>query len=408
MLGLTSQIWVLFGGRLLSQVGTGLTLFYAPIVFVNQVGLSAGRVGLALGLGSVTGIAGRILGGLWSDRVGVGRKRTLMLSALLSALGTFGLAAAQDFNGLVIGNLVLGLGVGLYWPANEAAVADLTEGEVRRSAFALTRLGDSLGLGLGVALGGLLIESYRWLFILDGLSFLVFLGIIAGGFQEPKRTRVRPAGRGEWHDLLRDRLLLGFIPLNILFTSYLAQVNTALPLYLHNFVGGATFSHLTLSGFFTLYVLVTALVQWPVVRYFRAWQPTQTLQVSAGLWAVGFCFVWAAGRWGAASVPLTLVALTLLAVATAAYLPMGSTFVADLAPVERRGLYLAVNSLCWAVGYLIGPPLGGAVLDLPRPWADGLWLGLALSTLALIGGLRQLVGRPGGAEPVYGSQDRQL
>ncbi|HIK45848.1 MAG TPA: MFS transporter, partial [Leptolyngbyaceae cyanobacterium M65_K2018_010] len=33
---LNSQVWILAGGRLLSQVGIGFTLFYAPIFFVNQ------------------------------------------------------------------------------------------------------------------------------------------------------------------------------------------------------------------------------------------------------------------------------------------------------------------------------------------------------------------------------------
>ncbi|MGB3639640.1 MAG: hypothetical protein WBA39_19015 [Rivularia sp. (in: cyanobacteria)] len=50
-------------GRLLSEVGTGFTLFYAPIFFVNQIGLSATTVGIALGSSSISGVVGRILGG---------------------------------------------------------------------------------------------------------------------------------------------------------------------------------------------------------------------------------------------------------------------------------------------------------------------------------------------------------
>lgn len=72
----------------------------------------------------------------------------------------------------------MGLGVGLYWPATEAAVADLTTLEQRNEAFAITRLADHIGLGLGVVFGGVFIavwENYRALFIIDGVSFLVFL-----------------------------------------------------------------------------------------------------------------------------------------------------------------------------------------------------------------------------------------
>jgi hypothetical protein len=58
---LKSQVWILAVGRLLSEVGTGFTLFYAPS-FVNKVGLSATSVGLALGSASISGVLGRILG----------------------------------------------------------------------------------------------------------------------------------------------------------------------------------------------------------------------------------------------------------------------------------------------------------------------------------------------------------
>ena len=60
---LNNKIWLLTFGRLLSQIGSGFTLFYAPIFFVNEVGLTATAVGIALGSGSIAGIIGRFLGG---------------------------------------------------------------------------------------------------------------------------------------------------------------------------------------------------------------------------------------------------------------------------------------------------------------------------------------------------------
>ena len=63
----SAQVWILAAGRLLSQIGSGFTLFYAPIFFVNQVGLSTTLVGIALGSGSVSGVIGRFLGGQWAD-----------------------------------------------------------------------------------------------------------------------------------------------------------------------------------------------------------------------------------------------------------------------------------------------------------------------------------------------------
>ena len=178
---LDNQIWILAFGRLLNEVGTGFTLFYAPIFFVNQIGLSATTVGIALGSHSISGVVGRILGGSLADSPLWGRRRTLLLSAAISAIGSLVLAATHNFVTLVIGNLINGLGIGLYWPATEAVVSDLTNTENSREAFAITRFADNIGLGLGIVLAGALIAntaSYRLLFIIDGVSFIVFFVVI--------------------------------------------------------------------------------------------------------------------------------------------------------------------------------------------------------------------------------------
>lgn len=146
---LQHQVWLLALGRLLSQVGTGFTLFYAPIFFVNQVGLSATAVGIGIGSASISGVIGRALGGTFADSKFWGRRRTLLLSAMISAIASFALAIAHDFPTFVLGNLLMGLGTGIYWPATEAVVADLTTPDQRNEAYSITRLSDALGLGIG-------------------------------------------------------------------------------------------------------------------------------------------------------------------------------------------------------------------------------------------------------------------
>ena len=169
------RIWILIAGRLLSQMGSGFVLFYAPIFFVKQVGLSAAVVGFGIGSESISGVVGRILGGSMADSPQWGRRKTLLLSAAISALASLVLAFSNNFPTFLMGSLLMGLGVGLYWPATEAVVADLASLEHRNEAFALNRLADSLGLSLGVVFGGALIAmtgSYRALFVID--SYFVY------------------------------------------------------------------------------------------------------------------------------------------------------------------------------------------------------------------------------------------
>lgn len=380
---LKTQIWVLAAGFLLCQIGTGSTLFYAPIFFVNQVGMSAASVGLALGSASISGILGRFLGGTLSDSPRWGRKKTLLLSAAISLIGDLILSVTFNFPTLLLGNLFMGFGVGLYWPATEAAVADLTTPGERSEAFAIARLADSLGLGLGVVGGGILIANfgqYRALFLIDALSFLLFSIVVYITITDTKQLQQRQHETKEgWLIAARDRRLMTYICVNILFTTYISQTQSTLPLYFKNFVSNDGFSATIISGLFTWHIAFAALSQLPVARFLKRFSRINALGCSMILWGLGFSCIWLLGSATNYVLVLAILALSLLSLATVAYTSSASVLVVDIAPKSLWGIYLAINSQCWAIGYLIGPPLGGWALDQNPIIAQNFWLILALT-----------------------------
>ncbi|MGK7953161.1 MAG: MFS transporter [Xenococcaceae cyanobacterium] len=378
-----TQVWILAAGRLLSQIGSGFTLFYAPIFFVNQVGLSAVLVGIGLGSGSVSGVIGRFLGGQWSDSPNWGRKRTLLISAAVSAVADIFLTLTYNFPTLVLGNLLMGLGIGLYWPATEAAIVDLTTVKQRNEAFAITRLADSLGLGLGVVLGGALISvsgNYRALFVIDGISFVIFFGLIYSAIAETnKLTQSSSQAYQGWLVALRDRALMIFIVVNILFTTYLSQIQTTMPLYLKNFVSTTGFDEKTISILFSWHIAFAAICQLPIASWLNRFTRIQALTFSLIMWGGGFILVWLTGILNSNALIWTALALGVMSIAMVAYTPSASAIVADLAPESLRGVYLSLNSQCWAIGYFIGPILGGWALDRSATIAHSFWLVFAVS-----------------------------
>jgi len=400
---LDGRIWILALGRLLSQTGSGFTLFYAPIFFVNQVGLSATQVGWGLGSASISGVVGRFLGGSFADSQFWGRRRTLLVSALVSAIACFVLAISGNFPGFVWGNLLMGMGLGLYWPSMEAMIADLTTAQQRNEAFAVTRLSDSLGLGLGVVLGGLLISAtgaYRSLFVIDGLSFVLLLLVIYLAIQETHQSGNSPMAVQGWRQALSDRPLLIYAVVNILFTTYIVQISSTLPLYFTNFVSvspaGHGFSPVTISALFTWHLIASVLLQLPVAHALRRFSHPQALMISAVLWGGGFVCIWATGMMIAGNVAWAVLAMTILGLATVVYMPAASSMVVEMAPSSLRGIYLAVNSQCWAIGYFIGPPLGGWALDHSPAIAHSFWLGCALSigvAILILNTLQRLIRR---------------
>lgn len=389
---LDRRVWILAAGRLLSQIGIGFTLFYAPIFFVDKVGLSPTEVGIGIGSGSISGMLGRFFGGSGSDSQAWGRRRTLLLSAAISALADGVLVIAVDFPTFVAGNLLMGLGIGLYWPATEAVVADITTEDQRNEAYAVVRLADSLGLGVGVVLGGGLISltgAYRALFVVDGATYLLFFAIIYWAIAETLRSDTSGSRFfAGWGVALQDYPLMVYAAVNILMTGYLSQIQSTLPVYLNQFVTlqdtQEGFSESLLSLLFTGHIALAVLCQLPIARTLKGWSLPRALIISAFLWSIGFTLIWFTGVAAMGQLFWAGLALSVMAIAMAAYTPVASSLVVQLAPEALRGVYLSVNSMCWAIGYLIGPPVGGWSLDQSHRAADGFWLVSALSALAAI------------------------
>ncbi|MEM8831741.1 MAG: MFS transporter [Cyanobacteria bacterium P01_G01_bin.19] len=390
ILNFSFKVWILAAGRLLSEIGTGFTLFYAPIFFVNQVGLSSTLVGIALGSGSVSGVVGRFLGGQLSDTPTWGRRKTLLAAAAVSVLADVVLSLTTNFPTLILGNLLMGFGIGMYWPATEAAIIDLTTPEQRNEAFAVTRLADSLGLSLGVVLGGALIANsgnYRALFVIDGISFLVFFGVIYFAIAETYKFEEKPTKaetENGWLLALRDRALMVFVTVNILFTVYLSQVQSTMPLYLKNFVSvsetGTGFSEQVISGLFTWHIAFAAICQLPAAWLLNRFSRIAGLRISLLFWGVAFLLVYITGNATDNHLIWAVITLGLMSLGMITYTPVASGLVAELAPESLRGVYFSINSQCWAIGYFIGPPLGGWALDNPQ-FTNYFWLIFAASVL---------------------------
>ncbi|OUL35056.1 MFS transporter [Nostoc sp. 106C] len=396
-----TPVGMLVVGRFFSEVGTGFTLFYAPIFFVNQVGLSTTTVGIALTSTSIAGVLGRIVGGSLADSREWGRRRTLLLATAISAVGSLVLAATSNFTTLVIGSLIVGLGIGFYWPASEAVVADGSQIENRRETFAIARVADNLGLAIGSVLAGLWIAhigSYQGLFIIDAISFIVFFAVIYLAINETSQPQIeqsqQPQHFASWIAALSDRRLLIYVAVNIAFTTYISQLHSTLPIYFKNFVRAEDntlgLAETTISALFAWHLALAVICQFPMARVLKSCSHTLALTISAILWAIGFSLIWVSAIAPSHHLVWVTLALTVFALALVSYTPFAASLVTDLAPESQRGVYFSINSLCWAFGHFVGSPLGGWALDQPRIITDNFWFGFSLSVFIPIAILQYL------------------
>ncbi len=390
-------VWLQAIARLLYLVGYTTLQFYLPLVFVNQLGLAATTVGLALAVGSLAGVVGHLLGGYLADSPQYGRKRALLFSAILIMLAATLLLVSQSFLALVFANILMGLSAGCYWTAADAAVVDATGTEQRQMAFALLVLADSLGTGIGIWGGGILLDQHQHAPTLFGASLvplLLFWGLTQSAMAETVQGHPEAQQTLKGFAIaLRDRSLLLFITVNILFTTYLALVNSTLPLYLSRLVptavspAAASLSLSSISTLFTWgYIGLGVVLQIPIVRLLNRLLKTRALMLSILLWGGGFVLVWATPV-NEFMQPVVVIALAVLSIAGGIYKPFAPAMVAEFAPASRRGIYLAMSYQCWSIGYFIGPLLGGWAIDQSGATAHNIWLGAAASTIPGVIGL---------------------
>ncbi len=381
-------------GRLASAIGTGLTIFYAPIFFVNVAGISATSVGIGIGCGGFFGVIGRFLGGSLADSERVGRRGGLLIASFFLALGAAFFAATDQFWQFLLGNIFTGIGIGFYWPAAESFISDVTDPKNLNEAFALTRMADYLGLGLGVIAGGLIIgfhSAYRILFILDALSYLLLFAFILKGIKEtlPEKQDRKSGIISNWTGAFKDGKLVLFAVLNLLFTNNILQMSSTLPLYFSNMVpsnGASGFQPGIVSTIFSLYIVMLSLFVMPIARMMSAKRKTDVLIRACLFWTVAQGVIAYLGTGAPAPVMIAILAVTLVAVANSLYGPAASSLVVEISPKDSRATYLAINSLCWGISGSIGPAVGLAVLDRGAGDAIIYWAVLAaINVLAAFG-----------------------
>ena len=89
------------------------------------------------------------------------------------------------------------------------------------------------------------------------------------------------------------------------------------------------------------------------------------LAVMCVLWASAWVVVLLGGSWfeAAAAAALFSLAAIVFGLGECFQGPVQGALVADLAPPRLRGRYMAVSTISWDIGFVVGPAVGGFVLQ---------------------------------------------
>lgn len=362
---LPRSVWILNLGGLANAVGNGLAFPFLVIYLHNVRGISLATAGLVLATtGAVSLVCGPAVG-VVVDRIG--GRATLAGALVLLALGFGSYPLVREPWHAFLAAGVAGVGNAGFWPSQSALMAGLTPQARRHGAFALQRVTRNLGIGLGGVAGGLIATtsdptSFTVLFALDAATFLVFVAMLPlvpePALPDAGDEALAPA---RYRDVLANRVFLGIVLLNVLFVSAGYAQFELLPVFAKNEAG---VSESGIGIIFFVNTLAIVLAQFPVAKALEGRRRMPALAAMTVLWALAWLVVLAGGHW------LEAVAAAVAFGAAAVVFGLGECFqgpvqgalVADLAPPRLRGRYMAVSTISWDIGFIVGPAVGGVVL----------------------------------------------
>ena len=202
---------------------------------------------------------------------------------------------------------------------------------------------------------------------------------------------------------VRDRNFVALLGLNVLFIAVEYEVFALLPPFANNY---ADVSERSIGLIWLANTLLIVLIQLPVSKALEGRRRMAALAVMNVLWAISSLIVLAAGALlTATTAALVLIGATMVfGLGETLQGPTQAPLVADLAPERLRGRYFALGSMSWSAGAILGPAIGGALLDWHPlavwPVAAAVCLFSAVACLALERRLPNGVRRTPRPEPV--------
>ena len=385
---LPRSVWALELGGVVNAFGNGFVYPFLFIYLHNVRGFALGVSGLVVATNAAVALVAGAPGGAAADRFGP--KRTLGTSLALLAVGfaLFPLIRAP-WHAFCLTALV-GLANGFFWPSYHALLAAITPVERRHAGYALQRVSTNLGFGIGGAAAGLIAISsqpgtFTVLFLIDALTYVVFLSLLLVIPGDRLTTEDVPA-EGGYAGVLRDRIFLGLLGLNVVFvTAGYAQLET-LPVFAKN---QAHVGERAIGLVFLVNSVVIVVARLPATRLVEGRRRMAALALMTAVWAGAWLLVFGAGLWLSATAAAAVIVIAggVFAIGECLQGPTQQALIAELAPDDLRGRYMALSTTSWSIGWIAGPALGAFVLQLEPlalwPAAAGLCLAAGAGALLL-------------------------
>ncbi len=366
-----NQFWLMAFGMLIGTMGSSMIWPFLMIYVSETLSVGLTVVASMMSINAAMNLLFSFLAGPVTDRVG--RKWVMVISLAGNGLCYVLMSFAGSVPAFAILMGLRGAFMPLYRVGSDAMMADMIPQEKRADGYAVLRMSNNLGIALGPAIGGFITSSsYAIGFYIAAVGLITYSLLLVFLAKETLQKDLSIAAVkerfGGYGQIFRDKPFINF---NLIFTltavtaamiwvllAVYTKQNYGIPERMYGFIP-ATNAIMVV----TLQILIT--------RFTKRHNPVRMVALGAGFYVlanliigVGFTF-WM--FWGA-MVVMTLGELIMV--------PTATTYVANLAPPDKRGRYMSIHGMTNGISMGIGPLLGGFLSDSISPHAP--WFFAAL------------------------------
>ncbi len=356
-----ARFWFVVGVSFIDGIGGTMLFPFFALYITDKFDVGMTTAGIILGIFSVFGLIGSMLGGALTDKFG--RRSLILFGLVFSALSTLSLGMVESLAMLYPLSVVVGLLSSISHPAHQAMIADILPEKQRNEGFGILRVVANMSWLVGPTIGGFLANrSFFLLFVADAIISCIVAALF---FRFMPETKPAPRAEEQHESMLKtfagygkvflDGPFVAFIVAAILMGLVYQQMYNSLSVYLRDNHGVGPQGYGLLMSTSAITVI---LFQFWTTRSLKGRPPFIILAVGTLFYMLGFSlfgFVTAFWLFAAAVVVITIGEMLVV--------PTSQTLAANFAPEEMRGRYMAVYGLVWMVPSIFGPGAAGLILD---------------------------------------------
>jgi MFS family permease len=353
------SLWLLIIGMAVNVTGSSFLWPLNTIYIHDYLGRSLSVAGVVLMLNSGASVIGNLYGGNLFDKIG--GYKSILLGIWITLLALIGLSIWHNWPEYIIFQIIIGFGSGIIFPSMYAMAGTVWK-EGGRKSFNALYVAQNLGVAIGAALGGIVADySFQLIFLANTIMYVIFLLIAVFGYKGIAAGTAMHANNTKLQAVVKSRKNLQ--ALLILCTGYLlcwvayVQWQTTIASFTQQI-------HISLTQYSLLWTVNGALIVigQPLLNgVMKRLTSSLKLQMLIGIGIFILSFL-VAGK--ASAFSGFLVGMIILTIGEMFIWPAVPTVAFALAPKGREGFYQGIVNSTATGGRMIGPILGGMLVDL--------------------------------------------